>query len=99
MIIEKELLENSIIFHKANGYKYLENAISDIVSAAIDPLNSRKVQRLPLLRQILDLSGYVTFVLGDLDTLPMVEFISALILNYKNVITNEIFEEMTNYLN
>ena len=100
MTIEKEMLENSVIFHKANGYKYLENAISDIVSAAMDSAaNSRKLQKLPLLRQVLDLAGFVTFVLGDLDALPMVEFLSALVLNYKQLISNEIYEEITNYIN
>eukprot|EP00347_Sterkiella_histriomuscorum_P008880 403343393 len=91
MILEKEL-ENCVIFHKANGYKYFESAITQI---AIIHKNSK----LPILRQILEIASHIIFVLGDLDILPMIEFISGLIQYDKQNITNEIYEEITNFQN
>lgn len=39
------------------------------------------------------------YVLGDLDVLPLIEFASSLLQNDKQALTNEIYEELSNFIN
>ncbi|CDW74254.1 UNKNOWN [Stylonychia lemnae] len=90
IILEKEL-ENCVIFYKASGYKYLENAIT-VISLI------HKNSKLHILKQIIGIAQYVIYVLGDLDVLPMIEFASGFIQSEKVTLTNEIYEELSNFI-